>query len=183
MARREPQSNPPEPQLQSTPQLVRSIASDTGTLVRKEIELAKQEITEALVARAKSALAFGVAGALGLLGLLFAALATAAALSIVFPMWLAALIIMGTLFLMAGLAELAYRGRLRERPGPDVGRRHRDSLGRPAPCRAPSAPADEPDARRSSLRPRVANPAGSLTEVVVHPHDPDRFGEILSPEG
>jgi hypothetical protein len=104
MAQREPESIPPEPSVQTTPQLVRSIASDTGTLVRKEIELAKQEITEALVARAKSALAFGFAGGLGLLGLLFAALAVAAALSIVFPMWLAALIVMGTLFLLAGLA-------------------------------------------------------------------------------
>src|SRR4029450_12820591 len=104
MAQREPESNPPGPKLQTTPQLVRSIATDTSTLVRKEIELAKQEITEALVARAKSALAFGFAGGLGLLGLLFAALAVAAALSIVLPMWLAALIVMGTLFLLAGLA-------------------------------------------------------------------------------
>jgi len=104
MAEGEIQINQPEPQLQTTPQLVRSIASDTGTLVRKEIELAKQEMTEALIARAKSALAFGFAGGLGLLGLLFAALAVAAALSIVFPMWLAALIVMGTLFLMAGAA-------------------------------------------------------------------------------
>jgi hypothetical protein len=104
VAQPEPRSDQPEPQLQSTPQLVRSIASDTGTLVRKEIELAKHEMTEALIARAKSALAFAFAGGLGLLGLLFASLAVAAALSIVFPMWLAALIVMGSLFLMAGLA-------------------------------------------------------------------------------
>jgi VIT1/CCC1 family predicted Fe2+/Mn2+ transporter len=101
----EEESQPtPEPRQQSTPELVRSIATDTGTLVRKEVELAKHEITEALIARAKSALAFGFAGALGVLGLLFAALAVAAALSIVLPMWLAALVVMGTLFLMAGAA-------------------------------------------------------------------------------
>jgi Putative Actinobacterial Holin-X, holin superfamily III len=104
MAEAEPQPTPVEPRQQSTPELVRSIATDTGALVRKEVELAKHEITEALIARAKSALAFGFAGALGVLGLLFAALAVAAALSIVLPMWLAALVVMGTLFLMAGAA-------------------------------------------------------------------------------
>jgi putative superfamily III holin-X len=107
MANQEPEPTPrtgPEPGRQSTPELVRSIASDTGTLVRQEIELAKHEMTDALKARAQSALAFGFAGGLGFIGLLFAALAAAAALSIVLPMWLAALIVMGTLFLMAGAA-------------------------------------------------------------------------------
>jgi len=91
---------------QSTPQLVRSIASDTGTLVRKEIELAKQEITEAVVARVKAAAAFGAAGVFGFLGLIFGLLAAAAALSIVVAPWLAALIVMGSLFALAGVAAL-----------------------------------------------------------------------------
>ena len=63
MEERKPNEIPPEPGDQSTPQLVRSIASDTGTLVRKEIELAKQEIAEGLKAKIAGAAAFGAAWA------------------------------------------------------------------------------------------------------------------------
>ena len=96
----------PEIQDQSTLQLVKSIASDTGTLVRKEIELAKQEVLEAIVARAKAAGAFGAAGVFGFLGLAFGCVAAIAALSLVFSAWLAALIVMGSLFGLAGTAAV-----------------------------------------------------------------------------
>jgi YihY family inner membrane protein len=89
---------------QSTLQLVRSIATDTGALVRKEVELAKQEILEAVVARLKAAGAFGAAGMFGLLGLIFGCVAALAGLSLVVAPWLAALVVMGSLFLLAGLA-------------------------------------------------------------------------------
>ena len=98
---------PPPPQTQSTGQLVKSIATDTGTLVRKEVELAKQEILEAITARLKAAGALGVAGVFGFIGLLFGCVAAVAALSLVFATWLAALIVMGSLFAIAGLAAMA----------------------------------------------------------------------------
>ncbi|MFN2543052.1 MAG: YhjD/YihY/BrkB family envelope integrity protein [Actinomycetota bacterium] len=91
---------------QSTLQLVKSIASDTGTLVRKEVELAKQEILEAVSARLKAAGALGAAGAFGFLGLLFGCVAAVAGLSLVVATWLAALIVTGSLFAIAGLAAM-----------------------------------------------------------------------------
>ena len=91
---------------QSTVQLVKSIATDTGTLVRKEVELAKQEVLEAIVARAKAIGAFGAAGLFGLFGLLCGLGAAVAGLSIVFAPWLAALIVMGSLFGVAGMAAM-----------------------------------------------------------------------------
>jgi len=93
---------PREFEEQSTPQLVRSIASDTGTLMRKEVELAKQEITEGLIARAKAAGAFGVAGLFGFFGVLFGLVAAFAALTLVVEPWLAGLIVMGSMFVLAG---------------------------------------------------------------------------------
>jgi len=107
MEERVPEQVPLEPHEQSTPQLVRSIASDTGTLVRKEIELAKQEIAEGLKAKALGAAAFGAAGLFGLLGLVCGLAAAVAALAIVLPIWLAVVIVMGALFLLAGFAAIA----------------------------------------------------------------------------
>jgi YihY family inner membrane protein len=97
-------SNGGSAEQRSTVQLVKSIAADTGTLVKKEVELAKQEILEAIVARAKAAGAFGAAGVFGLVGLLCGCAAGIAGLSTVMSVWLAALIVMGSLFVLAGLA-------------------------------------------------------------------------------
>src|SRR5207249_4004321 len=91
---------------QSTVQLVRSIASDTGTLVRKEVELAKQELMEVVAARLKAAGAFGAAGVFALVGLIIGAVAATAGLALVFSVWLSALIVAGSLFFIAGMAGL-----------------------------------------------------------------------------
>jgi hypothetical protein len=103
-----------QPGDQSTLQLVRSIATDTGTLVRKEVELAKQEIMEGVTARLKAAGALGAAGAFGFLGLLFGCVAAVAGLSLVVSPWLAALIVMGSLFMIAGVAALAGLARMKK---------------------------------------------------------------------
>ena len=102
----ETQQEPTPAQDQSTLQLVRSIATDTGTLVRKEVELAKQEILEAIMARVKAVGAFGAAGVFGFLGMLCGLGAAVAGLSLVVAPWLAALIVMGSLFAVAGLAAV-----------------------------------------------------------------------------
>jgi putative superfamily III holin-X len=55
----------------SSLELAREIGADLGTLVRKELELARQEMLEALAARLKAAGAVAVAGVMGFVVLLF----------------------------------------------------------------------------------------------------------------
>jgi uncharacterized membrane protein YqjE len=100
----------------STVQLVRDIASDTATLVRKEVELARQEFTEAVMARVKAAAALAVAGAMALFGLIYLGIAAGAALSIVLPRWLAWLIVGGAFLLFAGVAVLFGLRKLKKPP-------------------------------------------------------------------
>jgi hypothetical protein len=104
MARPDAQRQPPE--RQSTIQLVRTIATDTSTLVRKEIELARQELTEAIRARVLGAAALGAAAVFGLLLVIFLGAAAAAALDLVFARWLSRLIVAGGFLLLAGGAAL-----------------------------------------------------------------------------
>ena len=106
MATRPRQSATPH-QEESTLELVRGIAQDTSTLVRKEVELARIEITEAVMARVKAVGALGMAGVCGLLGVLFGAAAGAAGLSLAMPVWTALLIVMGAFFAIAGMAAMA----------------------------------------------------------------------------
>ena len=90
----------------STVELVKDIAADASSLVRKEVELAKQELLEAVTARLKAAGAMVAAGVFGLFMLGFLGLAAAAALDLIFPAWLAALIVAGGFAVIAGPAVL-----------------------------------------------------------------------------
>jgi hypothetical protein len=90
----------------STPALVRSIATDTATLVRKEVELARQEIVEAIVARVKAAAAMAAAGVAALIGIVFLGAAAAHALESVMEPWAARLVVGGSFLLLAGLAAM-----------------------------------------------------------------------------
>ena len=100
----------------STIQLVRDIASDTATLVRKEVELARQEITTAVMARLKASGAFAAAGAMGLFALIYLGIAGGAALSIVLPRWLAWLIVGGAFIFLAAVAALIGLRKLKHPP-------------------------------------------------------------------
>jgi len=111
-----PEATPKEFEEQSTPQLVRSIASDTSTLVRKEVELAKQEITEAVMARVKASGALAGAGVMSLYGLLFLGVAAGAALSLVLATWLAFLIVAAGFLLLAGGAAMFGLVRIKRPP-------------------------------------------------------------------
>ncbi|MGH9041871.1 MAG: phage holin family protein [Acidimicrobiia bacterium] len=86
---------------QSTVELLRSITSDSATLVRKEMELARQEIVEAVGARIQAGLAAATAGVLGLLALTFLALGAAAALDNVLRPWASRLVVAGVFALLA----------------------------------------------------------------------------------
>jgi len=104
LPRTETPSMPPDQR--STIGLVRAIATDTSTLVRKEVELARQELMAAVVSRLMGAAAFGAAALFGLLLAIFLALAAAAALDLVFAPWFSRLIVAGAFLLMAAGAAL-----------------------------------------------------------------------------
>ena len=91
----------PLPSQQSMPELVRSIATDTSTLLRKEMELGKQEIVEAVTARLKAAGSLAAVGLLFMFMLIFLALAGAAALDLVMPSWASRLIVDGGFLILA----------------------------------------------------------------------------------
>lgn len=88
----------------SMPDLVKSIAGDTATLVRKEVELARQEVVEGIMAKVKGAGAFGVAGFIALLALIFFGITTGTALKIVLEPWAAWLVTAGIFLVLAGMA-------------------------------------------------------------------------------
>ncbi len=88
----------------STPRLVRSIANDSATLVRKEAELARQEIVEALVARMRAAGTSVVAGIVVLIAVVFVGAAAAAALDSVMAPWASRLIVAGGFLIVAAIA-------------------------------------------------------------------------------
>lgn len=90
----------------STVRLVRDIADDSRTLVRQEVELAKTEMTEAVMARLRGAIAFAVAGVLGLMVLIFGALAIEGALDGVMSDWAARLVVAGGLVVLAGMIAM-----------------------------------------------------------------------------
>jgi uncharacterized membrane protein YqjE len=104
------------PSEQSLAQLVRSIATDTSTLVRKEIELARLELTESLTARIKAAAALAVAGVLGLLAVVFLGAALAAALDLVMPRWASRLVVAGVFLLITGAAAAFGLRRMKKPP-------------------------------------------------------------------
>lgn len=96
-------------------ELVRSIATDSSTLVRKEMELARLEIVEAVSARIKAALAAATAGVLALMALVFFALAAAAALDNVMRPWASRLVVAGAFSVLA-IGALAFGALRAKRP-------------------------------------------------------------------
>lgn len=100
----------------STVRLVGQVAGDVGTLVKKEVELARQEITEAVMARVKAIAAFVVIGVIALFIVGFLGAAGAAGLAQVVPLWLALLIVAGGFVLLAILAAVFGVARLKKPP-------------------------------------------------------------------
>jgi membrane protein len=108
--------NPGDAQDRSTVQLVSQVAGDVGTLVKKEVQLARQEVTEAVMARLRAVAAMGVAAVIGLFALGFGAAAGAAGLALVLPTWAALLIVAGAFLLVALVALLLARAGMRGPP-------------------------------------------------------------------
>jgi membrane protein len=110
-----PSGPPPwvEDEKRSLADVVRSAVDGVTALIRKEIELGKIEVTEAIGARAKGAGLMAVAGVFALFALGFAAAAGSAALDRIVPDWAAHLIVAGVFVLVALVLFLAGRGAMR----------------------------------------------------------------------
>ena len=99
-----------------TGSLLGSIANDLSTLVTKQVELAKQELGEMVSARAQGAGVFAVAAVLALFVIGFLGLTIAEALDLVMPRWAAMLTVTGLFLLLAVIAIVVARARLRSAP-------------------------------------------------------------------
>ena len=97
----------------STVQLLRDIGDNTGTLVKKELELFKIELLDAVSARIKAAAAIAVAGVLGLFVIGFLGMAGAAALATQMAAWAAYLIVAGAFMLLAFAGLLFAKRRMK----------------------------------------------------------------------
>jgi hypothetical protein len=100
----------------STPELLKNVAGDTATLIRKEVELARHEVVEALVARAKAAGALAAGGLMALFMLVFLGIAGGLALAQVMAAWAAFLIVAGVFLLLAVGAVLFAKLRMKAPP-------------------------------------------------------------------
>jgi Putative Actinobacterial Holin-X, holin superfamily III len=87
-------------------------------LLRKHVELAKLEVSEAASVRAAGAGMMGAAGVVAAYALGFFAAAGAAALALVLPAWAAILIVGVLLIAIAGVLVLAGRRTIRTAPPP-----------------------------------------------------------------
>jgi uncharacterized membrane protein YqjE len=103
---------------QSIGELVKDLATETSTLVRQELDLAKAEMTERGKQAGKGAamLAAGAVVALLALGALTACII--AALDDAMPTWLAALIVTVVYAAIAGVLVMAGRNQVREAAPP-----------------------------------------------------------------
>jgi uncharacterized membrane protein YqjE len=95
-------------------QLVKQLSEQTSRLVRDEVRLAKTELKESAKHAGKGAGLFSGAGLFALLGLATLVAAAVAALSLVFDVWLAALIVSAALFAIAAIAGLLGKNQVEE---------------------------------------------------------------------
>jgi YihY family inner membrane protein len=93
-------------------QLVGSVLDGVRSLFRKEAELAKLEVVDAISARAVGAGMFGAAGVMALFAVGFLAAAGAAGLAIVLPTWAAIAIVGAAFAVAAGVTVLVARRRM-----------------------------------------------------------------------
>jgi hypothetical protein len=96
----------------SAGQLMKEVSEDLSTLIRKEIELAKQELGESISAKVKGAALIAIAGVMAFFALIFALLAIRDGIAVALPEWAADLITMGALLLIGLLGVLVARKKL-----------------------------------------------------------------------
>ncbi|MEU1853081.1 phage holin family protein [Streptomyces sp. NPDC019990] len=102
----------------SVGELVSQAAEQLSRLVRQEVALAKQELAAKGRRAGRGGGLLGAAGAVAYAGFLALAGTGAAALSLVLPVWAAALIVTGVLFVIAAVLAVIGRGQLRRATPP-----------------------------------------------------------------
>jgi len=100
-------------------ELVVQLTEQSGRLVHDEVAHAKAELREDLKHAGIGAGLAGGAGVLALFGLATLVVAAVAGLALVVEVWLAALIVAGALFLVAGAAALVAKEQVAE-AGPPI---------------------------------------------------------------
>jgi len=96
----------------SAGQLMKEITEDLSTLVRKEIELAKEELGSSVAAKAQGAAIFAVVAVMGFFMLIFLLLALRDGLDTFLWTWAADLITVGVLGIIALIAALIAKRKL-----------------------------------------------------------------------
>jgi hypothetical protein len=102
----------------STAELTGDLARQVTSLVHHEIELARREIGEKGKRAGLGSGLFGAAGVLALLGVGCLLACAIAALHLVLPVWLSALVVGGVLVIVAGALALVGGGELRRAAPP-----------------------------------------------------------------
>jgi uncharacterized membrane protein YqjE len=102
----------------SIAELVKDLATETSTLVRQEIELAKAELTDRGKRAGKGAGMLGAGAAVGLLALGALTAVLIAALDLAMPTWLAALIVTVVYAAIAGVLIQIGRKQVQEAAPP-----------------------------------------------------------------
>ena len=101
------------------PELMKTFADQTTTLVRQEIDLAKAEFSEKGKKAGQGAGMFGGAGVIGFLALAALTAALILGLATALPDWLAALIVGAVYAAVAGILALRGKSKVQE-AGPPV---------------------------------------------------------------
>jgi membrane protein len=109
------QPPPGAPGRRSTVELLRTIGVDLSTLAKKEVELARQEVMDGVMARVKAAGAFAAAAVLALFVVGFLGLAAAEALDGLMRPWASRLVVAVCFLLLAGVAAM-FGARRAKRP-------------------------------------------------------------------
>ena len=104
----------------SVGQLMKAITEDISTLLRKEIELAKQEVGEAVATKAKGAIIIAIAGAFAFFALIFILLALRDGLDVLLWQWVADLVTAVILLILGGIAALVARKKLAAPVSPEL---------------------------------------------------------------
>jgi uncharacterized membrane protein YqjE len=96
----------------SAGRLMKEVTEDLSTLIRKEIELAKQEVGQSVATKVKGVVVIAVAGVFAFFALIFALLAIRDGFDELLPTWAADLATMAVLLLFAVLAGLVAKKKL-----------------------------------------------------------------------
>ncbi|MCL7423934.1 phage holin family protein [Streptomyces sp. NPDC057806] len=111
-------TGPEHDERHSVGELVGRATEQLSQLVRQEMALAKEELAEKGRRAGRGGGLLGAAGAVAYAGLLFLAGTAVAALSLVLPVWAAALIVTAVLFVVAGVLGATGRAELRRAAPP-----------------------------------------------------------------